>query len=209
MGLFRYVALGDSSAVGVGATSGGGYPERLFQSMRALGPVGFLNLGESGAVSAELLEGAVAKAVSKRPHLVTLGIGTNDAWRLVPEASFAANLSRIADSLQATGARVLVCNLIDLALAPAAAMAERWTGISAPAFTARALELNRHLEALATRPGFELVDLFAFSRRELPGHPEYFCPDGVHPSALGYQRWAELILPKAREVLQRWTAAPD
>lgn len=200
MGLFRYVALGDSSAVGVGAREGGGYPERIFQALRQAGaPVGFLNLGVSGATSQQLVDGPLQVLAQKRPHLVTLGIGTNDVWRLVPADLFARNVERMAEVLQSTGAQVLVCNLIDLALAPAAVAAQSWTGLPPQAFTARVRELNRPLEALAARPRFQLVDLFAFSQRELPGHPEYFCDDGFHPSALGYARWAELCLPAALE----------
>ncbi|AEI66440.1 hypothetical protein [Corallococcus macrosporus] len=45
------VALGDSTAVGVGvgAARGGGYPEHLASRLRAGGlPVGLSNLGQSG-----------------------------------------------------------------------------------------------------------------------------------------------------------------
>lgn len=209
MGLIRYVALGDSSAVGVGADQGGGYPERLFQALRRTGAqVGFLNLGQSGATTKDLIDGPLQRVASKRPHLVTLGIGTNDVWRLVPEDVFARNVERIGEVLQATGAKVLVCNLIDLALAPAAAVAQSWTGIPPPAFTDRVRALNRPLEALAERPNFQRVDLFAFSQRELPGHPEYFCSDGFHPSSQGYARWAELCLPAAVEAIRELAPEP-
>jgi len=47
-----YVALGDSTAVGVGAERGGGYPERLAQRLAAAGtPVRLVNLGVSGATA--------------------------------------------------------------------------------------------------------------------------------------------------------------
>jgi lysophospholipase L1-like esterase len=204
MGLFRYVALGDSSAVGIGAAEGGGYAERIFQALRQGqgAQVGFLNLGVSGATSQQLVDGPLRQVASKRPHLVTLGIGSNDVWRLVPAEAFARNVERMGEVLEATGARVLICNLIDLALAPAAVAAQRWTGVPPPAFTERVRALNRPLEALAARPNFELIDLFAFSQRELPAHPEYFCDDGFHPSSEGYARWAELFLPSARQALE-------
>lgn len=205
MSLFRYVALGDSSAVGVGAGSGGGYPERVFQHLRQTGaPVGFLNLGASGATTRDLRLGALTRVGAKRPHLITLGIGSNDVWRLVPAEEFTANVRAIGEVLASTGARVLVCNLIDLAFAPAATVAQAWTGIAPAAFTERVRELNRPLEALAARPRFELVDLFGFSQRELPRHPEYFCDDGFHPSAAGYAAWAELCFAPARAAFEAW-----
>src|SRR5690242_17677506 len=53
----NYVALGDSSAVGVGAREGG-YPARLARRLRAEGAdVDLMNLGVSGATSADVLRG--------------------------------------------------------------------------------------------------------------------------------------------------------
>ena len=121
--LFRYVALGDSTGVGIGASLDGGYPERLYRRLKQT-PVrpGILNLAQSGATSADLLRGPVQKAAAAKPALVTLGIGTNDLWRLVPVETFDANLRQIAQQLEHSGARVVVSNLIDLCLAPVASM---------------------------------------------------------------------------------------
>ena len=119
--LFRYVALGDSTGVGVGAQVGGGYPERLYQRMKSLGwPAGILNLAQSGAISSDVVAGQLAKAVEVAPHLITLGIGGNDLWRMVPESVFRRNLDTIAEALGRTNATVVVINLIDLSHAPIA-----------------------------------------------------------------------------------------
>jgi lysophospholipase L1-like esterase len=194
--LFRYVALGDSTSVGVGAGSDGGYPERLARKIKASGvPIGILNLAVSGATAADVAAGQLQRATRGAPDLVTLGIGTNDAWRLVPEDRFVRDLRQIADGLEQTGARVVVCNLADLGLSPAAAAAQAWVGVTPAQLSARIRLLNRHLDALAARPRFEVADLFTESQRELPRHPEYFAADGFHPSAKGYDHWADLLWP--------------
>jgi acyl-CoA thioesterase-1 len=206
--LFRYVALGDSSGVGVGSDADGGYPERLFRKLRASGVhAGILNLCQSGATSSDLVARQLERGVSKRPALVTLGIGTNDLWRLVAPEWFAENIRRTADALEATGAHVVVCNLIDLAHTPAATSAETWLGITRAKVTERVREFNAHLASLAKRPRFAVIDLFSFSQRELPAHPEYFCPDGFHPSGAGYDRWAELCWPAVERAASRWSAS--
>jgi acyl-CoA thioesterase I len=206
--LFRYVALGDSSGLGIGSNADGGYPERLFRKLRASGVnAGILNLSESGATSSDLVARQLERAVSKRPSLVTLGIGGNDVWRLVAPETFAENVKRAADALESTGARVVVCNIIDLAHAPAAKAAEAWVGLAGAAVTQRARELNAHLDALAGRPRFEVVNLWAFSQRELPSRPEYFCADGFHPSTSGYDRWAELCWPAVERAASEWRVA--
>jgi len=194
--LFRYIALGDSTAVGVGASQDGGYPERLYRRLKSgRAPVGILNLGQSGATSQWLADSAVQRVANKRPHLVTVGIGTNDLWRMVPLETFARNLKRIADALEAADCPVVVCTVPDLSLAPVAKMAEQWIGVSAQLLSQRADAMNVHIHALETRSRFKVVDLCLFSRDELARHPEYFSDDGFHPSAAGYDRWADLMWP--------------
>ena len=197
--LFRYVALGDSTAVGVGS-SGVGYPELLYRRMKSLGwSAGILNLGQSGSVSADLLRDQVEKAVSVSPHLITVGIGGNDLWRLVSPDRFQANLKSIADALEKTSAHVVVSNLIDLGHAPIAKGALSMMSIPPALISARVLEFNKHLQALGERPRTTVVDLHSLGERELARHPEFFSDDGFHPSHAGYQRWADLLFPAVEQ----------
>jgi lysophospholipase L1-like esterase len=209
MELFRYVALGDSTGVGIGDQTDGGYPERLFRRLKSLGVhSGILNLAQSGATTRDVVQGQVQKAISMRPSLVTLGVGTNDLWRMVPVGTFEMNLKLISNALEASGAEIVVSNLVDLSHAPLASMVETWLGVSRSLFLRRVQELNDRLNALARRPRFTVVDTFSVSARELPSHPEYFSPDGFHPSAKGYDRWAELMWPAVEVVAARWRAGP-
>ncbi|HEY8211564.1 MAG TPA: SGNH/GDSL hydrolase family protein [Myxococcaceae bacterium] len=207
--MLKYVALGDSTGAGVGA-GGEGYPELLFQRLKAEGyPAGILNLAQSGSTTREVVGGQVQKAVSKSPHLVTLGVGTNDLWKMVPVDTFRMNLKLIANALEKSGAEVIVSNITDLSLAPVAAVVEAFIRIPKAMFAARLGQLNEALGALARRPRFTVVDVYAQSRAELagPGGAELFSPDGFHPSAKGYQRWAELLWPPVEAVAKRWRAA--
>jgi lysophospholipase L1-like esterase len=203
--LFRYVALGDSTGVGVGEQTDGGYPERLFRRLKSEGlHAGILNLAQSGATTSDVLQWQVQKSVSMRPTLITLGVGTNDLWRLVPLGTFEMNLKLIADRLEASGADVVVSNLVDLTHAPIAGLVDAFLRIPRALFARRVQEMNDRLNMLARRPRFAVVDMFLFSARELASHPEYFGPDGFHPSSAGYDRWAELIWPAVQAVAQRW-----
>ena len=68
-----YVALGDSTGTGVGATNGG-YVARLFNHIQPIRPGSTLvNLCVSGATSADVLHNQVEAGVAKHPQLVTLG----------------------------------------------------------------------------------------------------------------------------------------
>jgi lysophospholipase L1-like esterase len=165
--------------------------------------VGILNLGRNGATTREVL-GQVQTAVQKKPHLLTLGVGANDLWKMVPVGTFEMNLKLIADRLETTGAEIVVTNIVDLSLAPIAAMVDAVLRIPQPVFHKRLDEMNARIAALARRPRFTVIDICAVSRRELRDHPEYFGPDGFHPSAAGYARWAELLWPKVHAVSREW-----
>jgi acyl-CoA thioesterase-1 len=202
----RYVSLGDSSGVGVGAGADGGYPARLARKLSEAGyDVAHARRSESGATSDDVVRSQLGWTRAPRPgngrvvELVTLGIGGNDLWRMVPVDRFAANLRTIADAVVQTGASLVVTNVIDLSLAPAAALADRMLGIGADTIRERIHEMNRAFATLANER-VHVVDLFAFSSRELPAHPEYFSGDGFHPSAQGYDRWAELMWPAVSAV---------
>ncbi len=204
---FRYIALGDSTAVGIGAERGGGYPARLAARLRTLQvPARLENLGLSGATTADVVSGRAARAAAARPDLITLAIGGNDAWRLVPDAVFAERIEAIADTLQSSGAPVIVCNIPDLGHAPAAKVAQAWLGITPEQISDRILELNRAIAPLATRPGFAVVDLFGASQRTIPKRGDIFCSDGFHPSAAGYEQWADEMWPAVWSVASAWLA---
>lgn len=204
--LFRYVALGDSTATGVGA-AGIGYPELLYRKMKALGwNAGILNLGQSGSVSGDVADYQLGKAVSVAPDLVTLGVGGNDLWRLVSPDRFKAHLTRIADALAQTPAQILVSNLIDLGHAPIAKGAMGVMGIPPGAISARVAAMNAVIAELAKRPRFTVVDLHSLGESELAAHPEFFSDDGFHPSLAGYQRWADLLFPSVEAAHSTYTA---
>src|SRR4051812_1409326 len=193
-----YVALGDSTAAGVGARSGGGYPDRLVTRVQPrVGALRLMNLGESGATSADVLERQVPRALLTRPALITLCIGINDVGLQLPDEAFALNLEEIVVPLRRLGAPIVICNIPDLALSPAVARPVPGHGDEG-----RIELFNEHVAATAARHGLVLVDLYSWSREALPGRPELFSPDGFHPSALGYEVWAERMAPHIELVLR-------
>lgn len=186
----RYVALGDSTGAGVGAREGGGYVERLFQRLRKTRPgVGLLNLCVPGATSATARSSQLPRAVSAKPQLFTLCIGGNDLWRGVPAATYEENLESLVSALVGTGARGVLCNIPDLSLAPVART------VPPEMYEGRFQVLNSAIRRVGAQYGVRVVDIFTASQREIPTHPEFFCPDGFHPSSEGYAFWAELAWP--------------
>lgn len=193
------MALGDSTAAGIGAAAGGGYPERLVAKLRPSFPgLKLLNLGESGATASDVLAAQLPRALRARPRLVTIGIGINDVGLQVPDDAFAVNLEEIVVPLRGKEMAIAIANIPDLALSPAVSeMVPR-------SIYQRRIELfNEHIAATTARHRLSLIDLHAWSREALPGRPELFCPDGFHPSALGYDVWAERMAAPVAALLRR------
>jgi acyl-CoA thioesterase-1 len=192
-----YVALGDSTGAGVGARKGGGYAARLFERIERVRPGSRLvNLCVSGAATADVLRGQVGRVGDARPSLVTLGVGINDLTRMSPPEQFAHNFEEIVTRVRAqTDAAVVVSNLPDISYAP-----------RVPDFlredARRGIRLyNERIADVAARHRLHLADSYTKSAEVIPSHPEFFSPDGFHPSDEGYEFWAFEMWPVVKKAL--------
>lgn len=199
-----YVALGDSTGAGVGARKGGGYVARLFRRIERVRPGSRLvNLCVSGATTNDLLRSQVGRVGAERPSLLTVGIGINDVTRQVAPEQFARNFEEVVVRLrEQTAAPVVVSNLPDISHAPAV-----------PAFLReearrRILVYNERLAEVAARRGLFLADSFEKSAAVITTHPEFFSPDGFHPSDEGYEFWAFEMWPLVKRALAESEARP-
>jgi lysophospholipase L1-like esterase len=186
----RYVALGDSTVSGVGASS----PARSYVSLLAarLGDryptLQASNLGVSGATSADVVAGQLAQAVAAKPDLVTLSVGPNDIVQGKDAQEYERNLDTLLHALTEQTDAVVVVNLLpDLALAP------RFPAELRPAVEQQTKQFNQALARVAKTYDVELVDMYTPSVQEIPQHPEQVSADNFHPSDAGYARWAELM----------------
>ena len=186
-----YVALGDSTVEGVGATSPRvNFVSRIHERLRAVYPSArAVNLGVGGATSADVRARQLDRAIELGPNLVTLAIGPNDITTRVSLAAYEQNLEIIFGRLRRETAAVAVVNLIpDLAVTP------RFSGSrQREAVGQQTITFNTALERKSRSHGAELVNLYAVSQREVPLRPELISADGYHPSDAGYARWAELV----------------
>jgi acyl-CoA thioesterase I len=187
----QYVALGDSTVEGVGATRAElNYVSRLHERLRAVYPAARVaNLGVGGATSADVLRRQLERAIVLRPRLVTIAIGPNDITTRVPVVEYERNLDTLLGRLRDETTAVVVVNLIpDLVMTPRFSKhRER------DALARQTVLFNEALERLGRAYGAEVVDLYTASQREIPARRELVGRDGYHPSDVGYARWAELM----------------
>jgi lysophospholipase L1-like esterase len=178
-----YVALGASDAAGVGVDSPARDGWVPLLARRLPGPARVVNLGVPGITLRRALDGVLPRAVSAQPDLVTVWLVVNDVLAGVALDRYRADLDRLLAQLRSgTRAQVAVGNLPD----PPAALG----GVRVPQFVRRTVvaQWNAAIAAAAWAHDAILVDLAA--RWPLARHPEFIGPDGLHPTAAGYQALA-------------------
>ncbi|MEO8633446.1 MAG: GDSL-type esterase/lipase family protein [Chloroflexota bacterium] len=185
-GAIRYVAIGASDAVGVGATdpATGSWPARVAKLM----PPGsaFVNLGVSGSIALQARTAQLPGALAQRPTVVSIWLAVNDMNATIEPASFASDLGAIVDALvTGTDAKVFVGNVPDLRPVPAYATADK------AALFALISAYNAGIGAIAAKhPGRVVaVDLFTGSAPLVSTIT--VSGDGFHPSDAGYQLIAD------------------
>lgn len=189
-GPITYVALGDSTGVGVGGT-GGGYVPLVFGKLQGSLPGSQLrNYSVSGATSSDVLARQLEKAIAAKPQLVTISVGVNDIRRSVSLDRFGANYDEMLRRLETeTDAVVVVSNLPDLSSSRHVPQPIR------PQMRAAIEQYNGRLRAVAQTRGSLLFDIYSLTHENLGEESEYFARDGFHPSDAGYEMWAEKLWP--------------
>jgi lysophospholipase L1-like esterase len=194
----RLLALGDSYTIGEGVAEGDRWPIQLAALLGGAGLTVAVPqiVARTGWTTDELDEGITAAAPRGPYDLVSLLVGVNDQYRGLPVAAyeprFDALLARAAAFAGGASARVVVLSIPDWGVTPFADGRDR-AGIAA-AIDA----FNEVARAAADRAGAHWVDVTDISREAAE---RWLAPDGLHPSGAQYARWAERVLPVARDVL--------
>jgi acyl-CoA thioesterase-1 len=182
----RYVAIGASDTVGVGAIdpATGSWPARVARLM----PPGsaFVNLGVSGSIALQARTAQLPGAIAQRPTVVSIWLAVNDMNTTIEPASFANDLGAIVDALVAgTDAKIFVGNVPDVRTVPAYAEADK------AALLRLINAYNTVIAQIAAKhPGRVVaVDLFTGSAELVSTLT--VSGDGFHPSDAGYQLIAD------------------
>lgn len=193
--------LGDSLAAGLGAarrkeTLGGRLAKGLGQRMHR--PVRLRTAAMVGSESPDLARQLDALPEDCRPHVAVIVVGGNDVTHRLPVSVSASHLNDAIRRLRERGAEVVVGTCPDLGALRAVPQPLRRLASS----------LSRRLADVqaetARHAGAEPVDL----RRSVgplffDAPEEMFSLDRFHPSALGYRRTAEALLPAVTRAATR------
>lgn len=195
---FVYVALGDSSVEGIGAST----PERSYtgiihEHLKLIrNKISYHNLGKAYATIGDVNKHQLQKAINLQPQLVTISIGANDIIQRTPLKEFENGLQFLLDNLKrCTTAEIVINTLPDLSHAPAVPARLRAMSLLL------VKRMNQVIKKLASKYQVILVDLYEQSRLYTQKYPEVVSTDGFHPSDFGYAIWANTIISEIRHIL--------
>jgi lysophospholipase L1-like esterase len=186
-GSVLYVAIGDSAALGIGATSpGGGYVGIVADAIAARTgrEVRVRNLSIDGATLDVVLREELPRLAGLEPDVVTLGIGANDVWTFDPRR-FREQYERICAALPP---QTVVAELPSFSVLPVAG---------------RARAANRIIHEVADSHGFRVAPLYHVTG--VGGLLDALLTaagDLFHPNDRGHGRWADAFLPGVFAVLE-------
>ncbi len=183
----KYVAIGASDTVGVGASdpARGSWPALVAARLPAGSPP-YTNLGVAGSLALQAVTQQLPGAIAQKPDVVSVWLAVNDLNATIVPASFADSLERIVDGLvQKTSATIFVGDVPDLRAVPV------YAGADKARLLAGIQGYNDAIAAIAARnpERVKVVDLFTGSAALVSSGT--VSQDGFHPSDEGYQLIAD------------------
>jgi lysophospholipase L1-like esterase len=195
--------LGDSSAAGYGVHRDSETPAaQMALGLSALAgrPVRLHNVAVVGAQSSALAS-QVALVLAEQPDLVVIMIGANDVTHRIRASESVRHLNDALSTLAEHNLPVVVGTCPDLGTIRPIGQPLRWL----------ARRLSRTLAAAqavaVVAAGARAVSLGDILGPEFASDRDYFSDDQFHPSAIGYARAAEVLLPSAAAALGLNTVA--
>ena len=191
----RYVAIGDSYTVATGIDEKDSWPSQLTQKLKSAGiEINLIEiLGMRGATSQQTLNEVMPLLKNLKPEFISLLIGVNDWIREgVSSSKFKIRIKNLIDEIQSNlppPRKLLLVTIPDFSCSP---QKKNWGyGKSA---TNGITRLNKILNTEAVLRNLVIVDIYPLSQ-DLCSQFGMFSDDGVHPSALQYSKWVDLIFP--------------
>lgn len=178
------VAMGDSLTEGLGVSDEKTYPARLQKALRDKGyDYRVVNAGISGETSSGA-RSRMGWVLRMKPDIVILETGSNDGLRGLDPELIRRNIRDIIDAFSAEGIVVVLAGM------------KTFPNLG-PAYS------RMFADVYSEVGGDNDVILIPFFLEGVAGVPKMNQPDGIHPTADGYARVVEYILPYVIEAIAR------
>ncbi len=197
----NYLALGDSYTIGQSVEAAENFPNQLVTGLQAKGIK--VNAPEIRAVTGWTTGDLIASLRTSAPalpryDLVTLLIGVNNQFqgRTMTEYQIEFRfLLNEAITFAGDKKRVLVVSIPDYSVTPFVAGQET-TEISKEVAQYNALQ-----KKIAAEAGVQFINITPISKQGKKDD-SLQAEDGLHPSGKQYEKWVNLLIPKAIQILK-------
>jgi lysophospholipase L1-like esterase len=214
----RIVALGDSITNGAGVTEADTFRDivrrELTERLGAKAEV--VNAGVNGDIVTRAIERLKADVLDRKPDIVTVMFGGNEAGFYRPETNGFADTPRVTrDEFKATLCKVvdrLRTQGITVVLMTCPPMTDRYGGRHLDAYRKHGInflvkDYAQTMRDVAAEKGVELIDVYR-SFEQNPSTLDYF-PDGLHPDARGHRVIADLLVRRLTGILAGRLTVPE
>lgn len=188
-----WLALGDSYTIGQGVNATERFPAQTLNllKLRSIKTAQLTYIATTGWTSAEL-DKSISEQNLSNYDFVTVLIGVNDQFQGIDTSVYSKNfksiLNRAIQLTRGESQHVLVLSIPDYSLTPEGKKLDS-TKIK------REIDLFNSLnKKLAKDFKCQYLDVTILGR-EAKLNPSWIAKDGLHPSALAYNNWSELIGP--------------
>ncbi len=196
-----YLALGDSYTIGQSVSEADRFPAQTVALLRQqnISVITPEYIATTGWTTANLLN-AIATRNTQGPYdVVSLLIGVNDQYQGVDTATYRQRFSQCLEkAIQLSGnrtARVFVLSIPDYSVTPFVPASNK------PVVRQQIDWFNAINKEVTMRRNVTYVDITP-SSREGATNASLIANDGLHPSGLEYKKWAALLAPLMKQVLQ-------
>ena len=189
----KYIAAGDSTAVGVGASSfQTSYSYKLAEHFSKNSKVEYTNVALSGARTTNVMNTQLDKIIEFNPDVVTISIGANDVTHLTSTKTVINNFKQIISEIESkTHAKIYLTNI------------PNFTGAKLLPFwyidilENKSKKINEQLAGLESER-VHIVNIHDFGWDKFPDLSVTYAADNFHPNDIGYQNWTNAFLNRLK-----------
>jgi lysophospholipase L1-like esterase len=196
-----YLALGDSYTIGQSVSEAERFPNQAVQLLKKEN----IKISEpeiiavTGWTTTNLINALNSNPPENNYSLVSLLIGVNNQYQHIRIDEYRTEFTLLVNrAIQYAGTKadhVFVLSIPDYSVTPFAQNSDtQKIAIEIDSF-------NLANKTIATQLGVNYLDITPVSR-EAKNDPSLIANDGLHPSGLQYKRWADLLVPMMKKVLQ-------
>jgi lysophospholipase L1-like esterase len=196
-----FLALGDSYTIGESVAVTDRFPAQTAALLRQDGlkiadPV---YIARTGWTTTNLQQAINAQNLAPNYDIVTLLIGVNDQYQRMDTSGYTSRftqlLQKAIELARGNKRHVFVVSIPDYSVTPFVPASDKQR------VSTEVDWFNRINKRITESFGVSYTDITP-SSREGASNPSLIANDGLHPSGLEYRKWAQLLAPKIKAVLQ-------